>query len=415
MKTIKPAFLLLAIGYWLLSSAPVGASTADDLRKAIEEKAKGLLEINSQIQATQKQLEQTQGQQKTLSKEIKTFDYNINQLNLNIKSSQINIEKLGLELQEVQLDINQINDSIGNRKLTLVKLLRELYEKDSEGSLIVLLKNKSLADSLLESETISALNQGISSEVADLTELNKQLNARFQTTSSKKKNIEVENSNLKNRKGIVEDQKKERATLLNQTKNQEKLFASLLSDLDKKQAEISVEIEKIEEELRSKIDPSILPIPRPGVLALPTKGIFTQDYGRTSFARNGYRGQFHNGVDIGAPIGTEIVAAENGTVVASGDQDRFCNRGAYGKFIVIKHENNLTTLYAHLSKIGVSVGATVSRGDVIGYVGRTGYATGPHLHLTVYAGPTFYMGASRTCGPMPLGGYLDPMDYLSKN
>ena len=301
-RSFMAIFLLfIFIGYTV---QPAFASSADDLRKAIEEKAKGLLEINNQIQATQKQLDVTQSQKNSLNKELKTIDYNISQLNLNIKSSQINIEKLGLELQEVQMDINQINDSIGNRKLTLVKLLRELYEKDNEGSLVILLKNRSLADSILESETISSLNQGISSEVADLTELNKQLNVKFQTTSSKKKNIEIENSNLKNRKGIVQDQKQERSTLLAQTKNQEKLFASLLSNLDKKQAEISAEIEKIEEELRSKIDPSILPIPRPGVLAMPVRGIFTQGYGRTEFARNGYRGQFHNGVDIAAPSGT---------------------------------------------------------------------------------------------------------------
>ena len=73
---------LLSTFYFLLSTLPVHAATAEDLRRAIEEKAKGLLEINNQIQTTQKQLEQTQGQQKTLSKEIKSIDYSINQLNL---------------------------------------------------------------------------------------------------------------------------------------------------------------------------------------------------------------------------------------------------------------------------------------------------------------------------------------------
>ncbi len=398
----------------MLLTMPIFASaaTAEDLRRAIEEKAKGLLEINNQIQTTQKQLGQTQGQQKTLSKEIKNIDYSINQLNLGIRSSQINIEKLGLEMQELQLDINQINSSIGNKKLALVKLMRQLFEKDKQGSLILFLKNRSLADSLLENQTIADLNNGISGEVANLKELNQQLDSKFQSTVSKKNKIEVENKNLKNRKGIVEDQKGDRQKILAQTKSQEKAYALLLEDLSKKQAEISEEIEKIESELRSKIDPSLLPIPRPGVLTMPTHGILSQNYGNTAFAKYGYRGQFHNGIDIAAPVGSEVVSAEGGKVVAMGDQDKYCNRGAYGKFIVVAHDNNLTTLYAHLSGFAVKTGDILNKGQLIGYVGRTGYATGPHLHFTVYAGPTFYMGASRICGSMPLGGDLNPLSYL---
>ncbi len=400
---------LLTIGYTI---QPAFALTADELQKARDEKAKAALEISSQIQAVNQQLNATQSQKNSLQKELKTIDYSVNQLNLGIKSSQINIEKLGFELQSVQLDIDKITEQINTKKAALMKLVRELYEKDKQGSLAMLLRNRSLADSFREQQSLSDLNNGISNEVSGLKELGKQLDGKFQDTSSKKKKIETENQNQKNRKAIVEDQKTERQQLLAQTKNQEKLYTQTLDELSKKQLEISAEIEKIESELRSKIDPSLLPIPRPGVLAMPAQGYITQEYGYTTFAKNGYKGHFHNGLDIGAPIGTEVVAAEKGKVVAVGNQDSFCPRGAYGKFIVIAHDNNLTTLYGHLSGYIVKVGDTVTRGQLIGYVGRTGYATGPHLHLTVYAGPTFYMGASRTCGPMPFGGDLDPAKYL---
>ena len=409
IKKLRISILLVLITQFLTFSIS-HAATADDLRAAIEAKAKGLLEINNQIQTTQKQLEQTQGQQKTLSKEIKNIDYGISQLNLGIKSSQINIEKLGLELQEVQLDINQINASIGNRKLTLVKLLRELYEKDKEGSLIILLKNKSLAESLLESETISGLNQGISSEVADLTELNKQLNARFQTTSSKKKNIETENGNLKNRKGIVEDQKKERATLLTQTKNQEKLFASLLSDLERKQSAISDEIDVIEDELRKSFDPSILPVKRPGVLSWPVASpVLTQHFGEVSYL---YRGKPHNGMDLGMPIGTAIFASADGTVFATGNNGRY----QYGKYVMVRHDNNLITLYAHLSNnLIVKKGDVIKRGQLVGYSGNTGYVVGRgHLHLGLYWEPSVRLEnrPDCNCGLIPIGITIDPEPYL---
>ena len=94
------------------------------------------------------------------------------------------------------------------------------------------------------------------------------------------------------------------------------------------------------------------------------------------------------------------------------NQDSYCYKGAYGKVVVINHTNNLTTLYGHLSRYIVAKGDIVQKGQVIGYSGKTGYATGPHLHFTVFAQPTFYVGPSRTCGPMPFGGDLNPQRYL---
>lgn len=412
LKTFK--FFVVVFSFYFSAFNLANAATPEELRKAIEEKAKGLLEINNQIQTTQKQLDATQTQKNTLQKELKKIDYSINQLNLGIKASQLKVEKLGLELENLQYDISTIKSAIGTKRAAIIKLVRELYEKERETLLATLLRNKSLAEGLLENQSIASINNGLSREVSNLKALNEELDNKFQTTSSKKQEIESENRNLRSRKGIVEDQKSERKNLLAQTQNQEKLYEVTIENLSKKQAEISAEIEEIEKELRSKIDPSLLPIPRPGVLAMPVVGPITQEYGFTAFARNGYRGHFHNGVDIGAPVGTEVVAAESGTVLAVGNQDQYCYRGAYGKYIVISHDDNLTTLYAHLSGQIVQKGDKVNKGQVIGYVGRTGYATGPHLHLTVYAGPTFYMGASRTCGPMPLGGDLNPLDYLSR-
>jgi murein DD-endopeptidase MepM/ murein hydrolase activator NlpD len=84
--------------------------------------------------------------------------------------------------------------------------------------------------------------------------------------------------------------------------------------------------------------------------------------------------------------------------------------------------NGLTTLSAHLSRYVVENGESVTRGQLIGYVGKTGYATGPHLHFTIFASNTippasagFPEGtqASRVCGPMPVGGDVNPMQYLS--
>ena len=85
----------------------------------------------------------------------------------------------------------------------------------------------------------------------------------------------------------------------------------------------------------------------------------------------------------------------------------------YGRYVLIKHDNNLSTLYAHLSRQVVARGATVKRGDLIGYSGNTGYSTGPHIHLTVYWAPSVQMkSVPPAAGLVPVGVTIDPNDYL---
>jgi murein DD-endopeptidase MepM/ murein hydrolase activator NlpD len=97
--------------------------------------------------------------------------------------------------------------------------------------------------------------------------------------------------------------------------------------------------------------------------------------GTDGFGPRGNR--FHTGIDYPAPTGTPVVAAADGTVIGAGPA------GGYGKLVVIQHVSGVTTLYAHLAKILVAQGRRVAGGELIGLVGQTGEATGPHLHFEV--------------------------------
>jgi murein DD-endopeptidase MepM/ murein hydrolase activator NlpD len=90
----------------------------------------------------------------------------------------------------------------------------------------------------------------------------------------------------------------------------------------------------------------------------------------------------HQGIDIHAPHGTSIVAADSGTVVTAG-----YGRG-WGNYIVVSHGNGVSTLYSHMSSFAVGVGASVSKGQHIGAVGSSGNATTPHLHFEVIVNGT---------------------------
>ena len=107
-----------------------------------------------------------------------------------------------------------------------------------------------------------------------------------------------------------------------------------------------------------------------GSLMWPTSGRFGSAFGM----RNG---RMHQGIDIMAPHGTSIVAADSGTVVTVA-----YGRG-WGNYVVISHGNGVSTLYSHMSSFSVSVGESVSKGQHIGGIGSTGNATTPHLHFEV--------------------------------
>lgn len=96
----------------------------------------------------------------------------------------------------------------------------------------------------------------------------------------------------------------------------------------------------------------------------------TQKYGDTLTST------FHTGIDYGCPIGTNILASESGTIMFAG-----WDKTGYGNMVIIQHDADHSTLYAHLSLICVHVGQNVRKGEKIGESGNTGYSTGPHLHF----------------------------------
>ncbi len=130
-------------------------------------------------------------------------------------------------------------------------------------------------------------------------------------------------------------------------------------------SEIDTEIAAI----RRNADPNYLPT------IWAHLGKINNEFG---FRRNPFGGrsyEFHPGMDIDGERGDMVVAPANGTVVSAG------YKGGYGNMVEIDHGNGLTTFYGHMSKIEAEAGETITRGQLLGYIGSTGRSTGPHLHF----------------------------------
>jgi len=108
----------------------------------------------------------------------------------------------------------------------------------------------------------------------------------------------------------------------------------------------------------------------------PVAGAVTSGFGMRTFPLGG-GDEFHAGVDIAVDTGTPVVATADGQVIKSG------MAGGYGNMVEIAHGNNLATVYGHNSRLAVSVGQNVKKGQVISYSGSTGESTGPHVHYEV--------------------------------
>ncbi len=142
------------------------------------------------------------------------------------------------------------------------------------------------------------------------------------------------------------------------------------------------------------------------------RSYITQGYGHTSFSYE-YPNGWHDGIDIAAVYGAPIYSPGGGTVLATGDQDDYCPRRGFGKYMAVRDDaNHLILWFAHLGTISVSPGSVVKKGTLIGSVGATGFETGTHLHFSIFDENGFSMTPRNGCGPDPTGRDLDPLSYL---
>jgi len=404
---MKYGLLIIIIAALLF---PIQAIYAQDnetaLREQISLKEEEIKKLEAEEAVYKQALSQTQSQSKTLNNQISLIVSQINQLTVNLKIIKAKISKTESDIKLHSQEIKEKEKEIQNRKLAMGESMKFLARLENQSLVAILLKNAKFSDFLSSNQYLVNLENGLYNNFKILARDKVELESLVSEEKDLKKNFNDFKSELIVKNNLVQKQKEEKNKLLAETKNKETEYQKMISQAQIKQAEIQSEIFGLEDKLRGQVGG--VPPPRPGALAWPLIGRITQGYGPTSvtgFVTDAYK--FHNGIDLAAYYGAPIRAALDGVVTASGDNGKY----AYGEWLAIRHDNGLTTLYAHFSAKAVSVGQTVSQGQIIGYEGSTGYVTGPHLHFTVYSTNTF-KAEQRWFGLLPLGGSINPFDYL---
>lgn len=418
-------FFLLIFG--TTYSPSVHALSIDELKIQIEQKRLEKAKLDAEKVKLEQQIQETGKQTQTLQSAVKVLDTTQKKLTTDIKVTQNTIGSTELVIEKTGLEITSTSQKINVNEEAIAETVRNVAQTDDQSFIESMLQYKNINDLWNDIETLRQFQTFIKGTVDELKGLKTNLEEQKKEKEEKKQELVHLKSNLVVQNSIVEKNKTAKTELLNETKNKEAVYKQLLAkniELGKKFEE---ELFLFESELNSQIDESKLPSTRPGILSWPLSKItITQRFGKTSDSGRLYVSGTHNGVDFGIPVGTPVLSAAEGVISGMGNTDEQSGCYSYGRWILIRHGNGLSTLYAHLSGSTVKNGDQVARGQLIGYSGGqpgmsgSGYSTGPHLHMGLFAteGVTVQKyTSSKFCKnvSIPISGinaYLDPLAYL---
>lgn len=441
---MKYSILFLSlITLFFVSALPTQAGTIDDLRQQIQDRQAKIDAIEKQIAQYQRELDTTTTAKKSLESAIRALDISRKKLAADIRLTQNKIARTGYSIQKLNLEIANNTDRIHKDRAVIAKSLREIQKIDSQSFLEKLLAKETISNVWNVADTLIQFQGALQANIRSLNNVQVSLQKNKESLSQKQKKLAEFKTNLSNQKSSIDINRQAKNNLLRETKNKESNYQKLIRQKREAQREFEQELSSLESQLKIAIDPKALPTAGSGVLAWPFSNSFiqgcknregqlgnifciTQYFGNTPFATKNpqiYNGSGHNGVDFGAPTGTPVLSTLSGTVVETGNTDQYPGCFSYGKWVLIKHANGLSSLYAHLSKRSVTAGQKVGTGELIGYSGSTGFSTGPHLHLTVFASEgvrvvRFGDVRTRTNCPdaripiAPKKAYLNPLSYL---
>lgn len=402
------------------------SQTPAEIQAQINQHSGQIDALNKEIAEYERQLSTTKQAKNTLQNKIAQLDLQRKKLTASINVTKSQISSTQLQIQQLSRGIENRVVSIDTNKAGLMESLRRLDEVETQPLAITVLASDNISAAWDDIDLMASMQDAVRADIEDLAAEKQSLTESKTTTEEKRAQLVKQQATLAAQQGSLDATRRAESELLAQTKAQESTYQSILSEKQKAKASFESALNNLQSQLQYQIDPSKVTPAGKGVLRWPVDNArLTQQFGDTAFSRSGaYNGKGHNGIDVAAQIGTPLKAALTGVVLATGNTDSVRGCYSFGKWVMIKHNNGLNTMYAHLSQISVSSGQTVTTGQVIGYSGDTGYATGPHLHFGVYVSSATQIiplgqatKSSSACSKatmpiVPVSGYLNPMNYL---
>ena len=298
-------------------------------------------------------------------------------------------------IKEKELEVDAATGREDDQLRKYKTRVRDMEENGVITYLEIIFDSASFADLLARLDFVGDIMQ------ADERTYNNLIIAREETIVAKE-DLELSKQEMEQEKVLLEEklieldeQLDEASALIAQIEasleTESELYAAEAAEAERVQNEINAKVEELKRQEAAAAAAAASRVRGTGQLSwpVPSSGNVTSEFGVRPHPVYGVYRQ-HWGIDIAANYGANIIASDSGTVIISEYSS------SYGEYIVIDHGNGITTLYAHMSTRLSGVGSSVSKGQVIGYIGTTGVSTGPHLHFEVSVG----------------GEKVDPIPYL---
>ena len=418
---------LILPGVFFMMPTVNAQTETERLQAEIKERNARLSEIEKEIAGYEAELKKVGAEKSTLQNAINQLELERKKIQADITYTQNKIDNTDLEINKLSLEIDDTSDSISKSAAAVGEILRKVDQNDQESLIELFLRNENLSEFWNEVASLESVRTVMNDRVYELTVLKSSLEVKVGEETMTRSELMSLKNQYSGQQAVLDSNRKQKSQLLDATKNEEAEYQKLLNDKKAAREKLLKEVQAIESELQFMLDPNSIPVKGSSVFQWPLeKVVLTQYFGYTKFALQNqgvYKNNMHNGIDLGAPTGTKIFAPLGGTVRATANTDLVPGCYSWGQWALVDHPNGLSTLYAHMSNTSVSAGQKLNTGDLIGFVGATGYATGPHLHFTVYASAAVSVksfnqfkavtGCGAALSPFSaVEGYLNPIDYL---
>ena len=359
--------------------------------------------LSSQIEAKKRAIAEKKSKERVLTSTISAYTERIDVLEGDISVLQARQTRIEAELVRRRAELARVQDELRRERIRLVRLrarlaearaalsdrLVELYKADKPDVVTVILESDGFADLLERAEFMQRVSEQDARIIDHVREAKEEAVAA-------ERHLDALEERQRKVTAVVAQRAAEVAAIKERLVGRQQEFQGVRDQ--KQQALVSTRagrreleghlaaLEKEQAAVQARLAGYVPAGPirqGSGSMVWPVNGSFTSPFGMRW-------GRLHAGIDIAAPEGTPIVAADSGRVILA------AWTGGYGNYTCISHGGALSTCYGHQSRYGTSAGASVSRGQVIGYVGNTGHSFGAHLHFEVRIN----------------GSPVDPMGYL---
>lgn len=402
----------------------------EELNEQIESYEEKIRQIEEEIEQQRLLIQSTSARAGDIQIQINALNATKRKLQNDISRTQDVIKKSELTIEKIDIEMTDKERKILSTQKGLMESLQDLNQHTDISLIEMALDAGTISDFLAQIVEVRKFKEILIDKKYELLNLNRELTQKKNEEVRTKEELEKEKQILAGQQQTVVITQNEHQNLLSETQSEQAKYEQLLAQKEAQKEQFNTLVRDIESQIQKLIDPESFPEAGNSVLSWPLDNIIvTQQFGGSDFAKQNpgiYGRPYHPGTDFGVPTGTKVKSVSSGRVRASGNTDAFPGCVAWGKWILVDHDNGLSSLYAHLSSILVSDGQSVASGEVIALSGNTGYSTGPHLHLTVYATQGVEVGkygsykpggtgcaATGATGPFAdVDAYLDPMSYL---